>query len=172
MVSNPFTPTFGVSPPLLVGREDELASFREALEEGPGSPGRAMLFTGARGSGKTVMLNEVEDLARRHGWLVVSETTRPGVAEHLAQTVLPGLLAEHVSGAVRSRVTGAQVAAAGFGAGVSTEREQRYPQAASLRSQLEALTEALAVHQSGVLVSLDEVHTAAMQDLRLIAHAV
>jgi len=42
---NPFTPTFGVSPPLLVAREDELASFAEALDDGPGAPGRAMLFT-------------------------------------------------------------------------------------------------------------------------------
>lgn len=28
---NPFTPTFGVTPPLLVGREEEIATFTEAI---------------------------------------------------------------------------------------------------------------------------------------------
>ena len=36
-VPNPFHPSFGVSPPLLVGRETVLAAFVEALEDGPGS---------------------------------------------------------------------------------------------------------------------------------------
>ena len=64
---NPFTPSFGVSPPLLVGREEPLERFSEALEDGPGSPGRATVYTGARGTGKTVLLNAVEDLAREEG---------------------------------------------------------------------------------------------------------
>jgi hypothetical protein len=64
--NNPFTPTFGSPPPLLAGREELLA---EALDDGPGSAGRATLYTGARGAGKTVLLNEVEDTARERGWL-------------------------------------------------------------------------------------------------------
>ena len=75
---NPFHPSFGVSPPLLVGRDQLLDEFVEALEDGPGSSGRATLYTGARGSGKTVMLNAVEDRARAMGWLLVSETASPG----------------------------------------------------------------------------------------------
>ena len=73
-MANPFTASFGVSPPLLVGRDVLLDEFAEALEDGPGATGRATLYTGARGSGKTVMLNAVEDRARAQGWLVVSET--------------------------------------------------------------------------------------------------
>jgi hypothetical protein len=115
MAQNPFTPTFGVTPPMLVGRDEEISTFADALD-GPGAPGRAMLFTGARGSGKTVMLNAVEDAAARRGWLVISETTRPGVADELTKTVLPGLLSEHHPGAVQSHVTGANASAAGFGA--------------------------------------------------------
>ncbi len=68
---NPFHPGFGVSPPLLVGRDSLIAEFGEALEDGPGSAGRATLYTGARGSGKTVMLNAVEDRARSAGWVVI-----------------------------------------------------------------------------------------------------
>ncbi len=39
----------------------------------PGPSGRATLYTGARGSGKTVMLNAVEDRAKERGWLVNTE---------------------------------------------------------------------------------------------------
>ena len=78
IAKNPFTPTFGTSPPLLVGRDPLIEEFADALEDGPGAPGRATLYTGARGSGKTVLLNEVEDRAQAAGWLVVSETATPG----------------------------------------------------------------------------------------------
>jgi|GEM_PF-5670845 len=39
----------------------------------PGPSGRATLYTGARGSGKTVMLNAVKDRAKERGWLVTTE---------------------------------------------------------------------------------------------------
>ena len=71
-MANPFKPTFGVAPPLLVGRGELLELFEEALEEGPGAPARATIYTGARGTGKTVMLTAVEKLARNRGWLVIS----------------------------------------------------------------------------------------------------
>src|SRR5680860_498427 len=172
MAQNPFTPTFGVTPPMLVGRDEEISTFADALDDGPGAPGRAMLFTGVRGSGKTVMLNAVEDAAARRGWLVISETTRPGVADELTKTVLPGLLSEHHLGAVRSHVTGANASAAGFGGAVTRQRVERFPVEPSLRSEVEALTDALRPHQRGVLISLDEVHPAALQDLRQITQAV
>ncbi len=169
---NPFTPTFGVSPPLLVGRDEELAAFAEALDNGPGSPGRAMLFTGRRGCGKTVMLNAVEDLARQRGWLVVSETTRPGVAREMVHTTLPTLLKEFGDEPVEHQVTGVNVSGIGFGAGVSRQRKDRHPVTASLRSELAELTDSLSSDGTGVLISLDEVHSAAIRDLREIAQAV
>ena len=58
-MASPFHPSFGVSPPLLVGRDDVLEGFTEALADGSGAAGRAVLNTGARGAGKTVMLNAV-----------------------------------------------------------------------------------------------------------------
>ena len=44
---------------------------------------RASLFVGGRGTGKTVMLNEVEHLAREYGWHVVAETATPGLLDRL-----------------------------------------------------------------------------------------
>jgi hypothetical protein len=58
-VVNPFKPSFGVSPPLLVGRDEILDLFVEGLEDGPGSQARATIYTGLRGVGKTVVLNAV-----------------------------------------------------------------------------------------------------------------
>ena len=55
-MKNPFTPGFGNSPPVLAGRDDILAEFADAIDNGPGALGRATLYTGARGTGKTVML--------------------------------------------------------------------------------------------------------------------
>lgn len=53
---------------MLVGRDAELLAFADAVDAGPGAPGRATLYTGVRGVGKTVMLNEVESAARERGW--------------------------------------------------------------------------------------------------------
>ena len=39
MCAEPFHASFGVSPPLLVGRDGVLEDFVEALEDGPGSSG-------------------------------------------------------------------------------------------------------------------------------------
>jgi hypothetical protein len=92
VVANPFKPSFGVSPPVLVGREKLIEEFVEGLEDGPGSAARATIYTGARGSGKTVMLNAVEGRARELGWLVVSETASPGFVDRITRQELPRLL--------------------------------------------------------------------------------
>ena len=103
---NPFHASFGVSPPLLVGRDELLKDFVEALEDGPGSAGRATLYTGARGAGKTVMLNAVEDRVREHGWLIVSETATPGFVSRMTQQHLPRMLRDFDPKAVQRRMSG------------------------------------------------------------------
>src|ERR1700759_2331129 len=93
-MQNPFRATFGVSPPYLAGRDGVLAEFEGALVDGPGASSRAMLLTGARGVGKTVLLNAVEDRARSRGWLVISETANAGFVSRLTTQHLPRLLRE------------------------------------------------------------------------------
>lgn len=36
--ANPFRPTFGFSPPLLVGRDHVIQDFQDGLRDGPGAP--------------------------------------------------------------------------------------------------------------------------------------
>lgn len=168
---NPFTPTFGVSPPLLAGRDGEIEAFVEAIEEGLGSPYRAILIAGQRGSGKTVLLNALEDEARRRGWAVASETTRPGVAEELANSTLPALL-HQFPGAYESFVSGGGASVAGVGVNLSRQRVDSFPVQPSLRHTLTTLADVADQAGSGVLITLDEVGPNGLADLQVIAQVV
>jgi hypothetical protein len=156
----------------VVGRSEELEAFRDALAEGPGSPGRAMLFTGARGMGKTVLLNAAEDAALEAGWLVASVTSRRGMRDELTETILPGLLLEHDPQARSSTTTGVNLSAGGFGLGTTKEPTAKYEVTPSFRSMLERLAEVQMERGSGVLISVDEAHRAVADELREIAQAV
>lgn len=68
---SPFTPTFGVIPPALVGRKTEVNDFAYALDSGPGATGRATLVTGQRGVGKSVLLHVFHEVAASRQWLSV-----------------------------------------------------------------------------------------------------
>lgn len=167
---NPFHPSFGVSPPLLVGRDRVLEDFREALDDGPGASGRATLYTGARGAGKTVLLNAVEDLAMQSGWLVVSETATAGFVSRIVGQHLPRLLREFDPEAVRRRLT-SLTGPLNLGA-ASWDSVEAHVVKAGLRNQIELLTDVLADHQTGLLITLDEVHRNQITELRELATTV
>ncbi len=153
---SPFRPSFGTSPPVLAGRDAIAGEIGDALDDGPGARGRAVLFTGNRGIGKTVMLNETEALARERGWLVVSETATSGLLDRLTHDEMPALadLVRQAPARTR-RVRGLTVSGIG---GIEFD----LPDASApggLRAQLDALTDQLAPHGTGVLLTLDEVHS-------------
>ncbi|UYM06380.1 ATP-binding protein [Solicola gregarius] len=167
---NPFTPTFGTSPPLLVGRDRDLDEFRDGLYGGPGSPERATLVTGLRGTGKTVMLNAYEDAAASEGWLVISETATRGLIDRITHEHLPRLLIEADPRATESHLT-----AVSFPGGLGVEREvtERHTPRPGLRSRLTELTELLAERGgSGVLLTVDEVHRQGLDDLRILGATI
>ena len=84
---NPFKPTAGMNPPELIGRDTVLDDFAEALENGPGAPDRLMRISGVRGTGKTVLLNALGDLARKKGFegtvKILSQIDRGGLGPAL-----------------------------------------------------------------------------------------
>ena len=86
---NPFKPTAGKMPPVLVGRQNIIEDFQEALDNGAGAPGRLMLIMGQRGYGKTVMLTELRRLAEQHGWMTISETASEGLTARLISALTP-----------------------------------------------------------------------------------
>jgi hypothetical protein len=169
-MANPFHASFGVSPPLLVGRDAVLEEFVEALEDGPGSSGRATLYTGARGSGKTVILNAVEDRARERGWLVISETATAGFIQRMTQQHLPRLLRDFDPSTVSRHLTGL-TAPLNIGA-VSWDTIESHVIQAGLRNQIELLTDLLSEHRTGLLITLDEIHLNQIGELRELATTV
>ncbi|MEV6010786.1 ATP-binding protein [Streptomyces sp. NPDC051976] len=84
---SPYTPGAGIGPTVLVGRADVIESFDVMLDRlALGRSGTAPLVTGARGSGKTVLHNELLRRARNRGWYVAAE-------EAIAGAPLPALIA-------------------------------------------------------------------------------
>jgi AAA ATPase domain len=68
-VRNPYAPGAGTRTPALVGRDREIEAMDVALQRLLlGRDGRSQLLTGLRGVGKTVLLNEFEDLADSRGF--------------------------------------------------------------------------------------------------------
>ena len=66
---NPYSPGAGTRPPALVGREREIEAMDIALQRlRLGRDGRSAMLTGLRGVGKTVLLNEFEQLAQGRGY--------------------------------------------------------------------------------------------------------
>ncbi|MHB1171018.1 MAG: AAA family ATPase [Lacisediminihabitans sp.] len=71
-LTNPYTPNAGAKPPLLVGRDDQLASFGLLLARlARGRAEQSMIITGLRGVGKTVLLNEFRKRAAESKWAVI-----------------------------------------------------------------------------------------------------
>ena len=72
-IKNPFSPGAGSPPPELVGRDPILDEARILLGRVKRKrPEKSMMLTGLRGVGKTVLLNEIERLARADAYRTIS----------------------------------------------------------------------------------------------------
>ena len=72
-IQNPFSPGAGAPPPELVGRDPILEQTRILLGRIKlRRPEKSMLLTGLRGVGKTVLLNEIERLAKADGYHTIT----------------------------------------------------------------------------------------------------
>ena len=157
VVANPFKPTAGRTPPILIGRDDILNDFVDGINNGPGAPERLMRVTGMRGMGKTVMLNEFGNYVSELGWTVVNETANAGLCTRVVECLLP-----------KSRVKGATISPSilGFGlGGLEFERASL-----SLREAMGAAMGPKGDH--GLLITLDEVQDSAIDEIRSLSVAV
>lgn len=160
---NPFKPTAGALPPLLVGRQDVIDEFVESVEDGPGAPGRLTIFTGARGVGKTVMLTEVADQVLPMGWVTISDTATPGLVRRLTNT-----LAAHIGELGRGparQVTGVTLPVVGGGVTLAPTTDTEV----DFRTRMGQLADVLESRGTGLLITVDEVHRQARDDLRSLA---
>lgn len=148
---NPFTPTFGSEPLVLAGRRDILASMQRAFENGSGDPRLTSIFVGARGTGKTALLNVIPGIAENAGWISVNATVLPGMLEDLYQRSL-AQASEAMENNESARLTGLTV---GNAIGVTWETVEE--EAVNWRTKMYRVLDALESHGSGLLFTLDEV---------------
>lgn len=165
---NPFRPTAGSTPPLLVGRDDVLQEFGDSLDDGPGSPARLALFTGPRGIGKTVMLTAADGLALERGWVALAETATPGMVRRLRHATTRALHELDPTTAPSRRISGITLPVVGGGLTMSMPPTE----VVEWRAELGRLLDVLETHGTGLLVTVDEVHAGARDDLRDLAATV
>ena len=166
---NPFSPSFGVSPPVLAGRQPALSDF-ETVFGNVRSPSYATLVWGLRGIGKTVLLNAYEDRAAAHGWLTISSAGAmpSGLLDDIsrkASRLIGDFEAEH------GRRPGRVVSGVSFGGvSVSTEAAPEPNALPALQHDLESLMaklgDALAQRGAGLLITIDELHAADVTEIR------
>jgi hypothetical protein len=91
-LKNPYSPGAGAPPPELVGRDPILEQARILLGRvRQKRPEKSMLLTGLRGVGKTVLLNEIDRMARDDGYRTI-------VIEAYENKPLGPLIAQHLRG--------------------------------------------------------------------------
>lgn len=86
--TSPFSPHFGRVPRSLVGRDELLADLGGGLATGSQDARFTSVLMGVRGSGKTVLLREIEDRAARDGWVILSlDAGTPGLLDRIVTTI-------------------------------------------------------------------------------------
>lgn len=163
---NPFKPTAGGEPPLLIGRSKVMRDFEKGLDNGVGAPGRIMLITGARGTGKTVMLTVLADKARARQWDVVEETASEGLCERLVNELRSkDSLLDRLALKPSLSFAGASISL-----GEAELSPKRMPE--TLRKAMSERLTLQEKHHAGLLITIDETQAAGRSDLIALATAV
>lgn len=162
---NPFKPTAGKMPPILIGRENVVTDFAEGLENGAGAPSRLMLLSGQRGYGKTVLLVELARVALSYGWEVVRQTASPGMCERIVEA-LRGDRLRATAVSVEPSVEVAGVAGAKLGR-VSFDKTDALSVRNAIERRLKKLDDG-----KGILFTIDEAQAASTDEMVALATAL
>lgn len=173
-VRNPYSPGAGSRPPALVGREREIDAMDVALQRLlQGRDARSQLLVGLRGVGKTVLLNEFEMIAGARGFFHEHlEVNEDGVlAAGLVAAFRRALLAMDAKRRIGERVRRAlgilkafsmRFGPSGFELSIDVDPVPGPADSGDLAMDLAALFveigEVARDHDSGVLVTIDELH--------------
>ena len=193
-VSNPYSPGAGLRPPELAGREADITSFATMVARAEaGRPSQSLVLTGLRGVGKTVLLNELAERARKSDWIVAQvearldtdstgSSFRAMVARSLNQSLrqvtgswgvgdrLRAALATFKSFSIRTDPSG------GLALGIDIDPQRGRADSGSLEMDLSELAFDLGASASdrgtGVAVFVDEMQELSQNELAAICTAV
>jgi hypothetical protein len=189
--SNPYTPNAGAKPPLIVGRDDQLASFDLLLARlERGRTEQSMIITGLRGVGKTVLLGQFNKKADARKWatidLEVSKHDNDDFRRQLARGFRSALLqmspkarwgdrARRLAAVIKS-FTIAIDPDGKITAGLDTDAAEGVADSGDLVTDLTellvAVGEAAADHQTGVVLLLDEIQFLRREQLEAVVAAI
>jgi hypothetical protein len=169
MQRNLFKPSFGTYPHLLAGRDPLLDEFDDTFDGFLDPTGLTVLLSGQRGMGKTVLLDAYRRAAEAAGWLVITESSSNGLLDRLTRDHLPRLLQRH-SAQSTTRLESASGSIGPIGGGASWT--ERHPAESTLRSQITELTDALLPEDRGLVITVDEVQAADIEDLRKLGEII
>ena len=144
---NPFTLSFGKSPLENISRTVQINTILDAFRSDPINQ-QIFMITGVRGSGKTVLLTEVENrLEKDDDWIVVELNPAADLLSGLAAK-----LSSHRQCAEIFRRAKINLSFFGFGLSVSSE-----PPITDLETAIARMLESLKKQNKRVLVAIDEV---------------
>ena len=181
MLVPPYTPGFGRRPPVVAGRDALVEDATRALEAGPEHPRFCRALLGSRGTGKTVLLDVIGELAtKKLGWAVLH-------VQALQEESLVAVLLQRMPEAFRpwgrlgrgTRDLQAQLSVGVDLGVVSAGATLQRDKSAGVASPAAAFEDALgrvgafaAAHHTGLLITVDEAQAAPAQDLAAIARAL
>ena len=173
-LKNPFSPGAGSPPPELVGRDPILESARILLGGAKQRrPEKSILLTGLRGVGKTVLLVEIERLAKMECYRTIffeaheENALGPQIVPHL-KTLLyrlnriaaAGNAVKHALAVLRSFISSLKISVGDASFGLDIEPEKGAADSGNLEydlpNLLTAVAEAAAERDSPVAILIDE----------------
>lgn len=189
-INNPFSPGAGAPPPELVGRDPLLEQARILLGRVKQKrPEKSLLLTGLRGVGKTVLLNEIERMAKAAGYqTILIEAHEEKPLGELIYPALRGLLYEldRTAGAgdkvkrglavLRSFIGSIKLTVGDVALGLDIEPAKGTADSGDLEIDLPnlfvAIAEAAEERQTAVAVLVDEIQYLSQKELGAIIMAM
>lgn len=187
---NPFAPGAGSRPPELAGRDTILEAARISCGRAlHGRSARSIMLLGLRGTGKTVLLNEIGKIAKAEG-LLVSKVESPE-RESLARLLYPEMrkimrtlsaveaakqIASHGLKGLRNFASIFKIEVAGVEVGVEAESEPGFADSGDLQYDLpdlfEVIGQAAQAAGKGWVLLIDEVQYLSEADLSALIVAI
>ncbi len=187
---NPFSPGAGAPPPELVGRdlviEDAHILMRRIKRK---RPEKSILLTGLRGVGKTVLLNEMERMARAEGYQTISieahenKALGPLIAPHLWRLLFEldraagfGNRVKRALSVLRSFISALKITIHDVTIGLDIDPERGSADSGDLEIDLPnlfvAIAEAAEERQSAIAILIDEIQYFSLKELGALIMAM
>ena len=170
--ANPFTPSFGETPQFQVGNEELLYELSEGFALGPEDERYASILLGPRGSGKTILLQTIEDIANDEGWIVLPvKASKRGLQANIEEAIDLVYEGRSKSPLQPKGSTSVQTGTSIKSGSIKWHRDaiKTSYKHQKIRTKLTKMAECAEDEGSGVMLIVDEIHSGNRGDLKDLA---